>query len=80
MSPDGIVRYKEGDLVYNTYPCQNQYLTSISADLCPVLEGQDCKCQNSIRHKFIEKLRLVSNQPIVGSTRFCEDTCFSSLG
>lgn len=43
MSPDGLIRYQGVDIVYNTYPCNNQYLAAISADLCPVLEGQDCK-------------------------------------
>lgn len=43
MSPDTLIKYHGVDIVYNTSPCQNQYLTAISADLCPVLEPQDCK-------------------------------------
>lgn len=48
MSPDGLIRYKGVDIVYNTSPCQNQYLAAIAADLCPVLEGQDCKITQNI--------------------------------
>ena len=48
MSPDGLIRYKGVDIVYNTSPCQNQYLAAIAADLCPVLEGQDCKATQNI--------------------------------
>lgn len=43
MSPDALIRYNGVDIVYNTSPCQNEYLAAIAAVLCPVKEGQDCK-------------------------------------